>query len=320
MNSDPLVSVIIPVYNPGKYLYHCLDSITGQTYQNLEIILVDDGSTDDSLSVCREYAAADHRITVFHQENAGVSAARNRGMEAAHGDFYSFIDSDDFLETDTYEYLLKIWEKEQTDVVCFEYYNSFPNREDVHCFRNKSRYGRMDRRQAMREQVSGVPFCCVKLFSRKVVENLRFTVGLARGEDGQFACRAIHKASSVFYCDRPLLHYVQSEESAVRGVFRRSQLSCLNSSEKEDPMWQDYPELTSLRHINFMHLCISLYCDMYADAADWRKEQKYAHKRFCETKKKTDMSGKCFKVKVKFAFFRVAPQLFAAVHKFRNQK
>lgn len=320
LNSCPLVSVIIPVYNPGKYLYHCLDSITGQTYQNLEIILIDDGSTDDSLQVCREYAEKDSRITVLHQGNSGVSAARNRGMDIAHGDFYSFIDSDDFLDTDTYEYLLTAWEREQTDIVCMEYFKTFPDREEAHCFKDKSRYGRKDRKQAMKEQVTGVPFCCVKLFSRQTVENLRFTVGLARGEDGQFACRAIHKASSVFYCDRPMLHYVQSEESAVRGFFRKSQLSCLEVSDKgEDSVWEDYPELTSLRNINFMHLCISLYCDMYADAADWREEQKRAYNRFCETKKKTDLAGRSFRERVKFSLFRVAPKLFAAIHTFRNK-
>lgn len=318
-NHDPLISVIIPVYNPGKYLYRCLDSIIGQTYQNLEIILVDDGSTDDSLQVCREYAEKDGRIKVFSQKNAGVSAARNKGIEEASGDFFSFIDSDDYLEPDMYETLIEVFDREKPDIVCYEYFVTFSDHENAHSFADKSRYGMKDRKTAMRQQVTGVPFLWTKLFTGKLVEGLRFTVGLARGEDGEYCRYAIHRAEKVFYLDKPFVHYVQSEDSAVRGAFRRSQLSCLNRSEREDPMWLDYPELTTLRHINFMHLCVSLYCDMYADAADWREEQKQAYKRFCETRKKTDMAGKSTKVKVKFAFFRIAPQLFAAIHKFRNK-
>lgn len=319
-NTDKLISVIIPVYNPGKYLYHCLNSVTGQTYRNLEIILVDDGSTDDSLQVCRQYAAKDSRITVFHQENKGVSAARNLGMEHANGDFYSFIDSDDFLEADTYEYLLNTWEREQTDIVCFEYYNSFPAREEAHCFRNKARYGRKDRRQAMKEQVTGVPFACVKLFSQKTVKQLRFTVGLARGEDGEFARMAIHRADSVFYCDRPLLHYVQSEESAVRGAFRVSQLSNLDAFDRADAFFREnYPELLPYKNIRHLHLCISLYCDMYADAADFPQEQKRVYRQFCRVCRTLKAKDTDTKTKIKFIFFRISPNLFAWRHSRRNE-
>ena len=99
----PLISVIIAIYNPGKHLRKCLDSIVNQTYKNLEIILVDDGSTDSSLSVCKEYAEKDNRIIVHHKENSGVSSTRNEGIKLAHGDYFSFIDSDDYIECEMYE-------------------------------------------------------------------------------------------------------------------------------------------------------------------------------------------------------------------------
>ena len=94
------VSVIIPVYNPGGALKKCIESLMAQTWENIEIILVNDGSTDGSDSACREFAAADGRIKYVCQENAGVSAARNRGIELACGEYICFVDSDDYVEPD----------------------------------------------------------------------------------------------------------------------------------------------------------------------------------------------------------------------------
>ena len=100
---EPLVSVIVPVYNVAAYLQRCLDSLLGQTYRNLEIICVNDGSTDGSAAILDEYATKDARIKVIHQENAGVSVARNRGLDSATGEYVGFIDADDWLEPDAYE-------------------------------------------------------------------------------------------------------------------------------------------------------------------------------------------------------------------------
>ncbi len=310
-----LISVIIPVYNPGKYLYHCLDSIVNQTYHNLEIILVNDGSTDDSLNVCKEYAAKDSRITVIDQKNAGVSAARNRGMEAAHGDYYSFIDSDDYLELNAYELLIKTFHEQKPDVVCYEYFISFPDKETQHSFQNKDHYGMKDRRQAMKEQTCGVPFTWVKLFSKKIVEDLRFTVGLARGEDGAFNRYALDRVDSVYYLDVPLLHYVQSEQSAVRGSFRLNQLSILDAFDDSIAFYQsDYPELVDYEVKSFLHLAISLYCDMYADAADLKTYQKSTHSFFKKAYRLANIKRYSHQERLKFLFFKITPCMFAEVH------
>lgn len=99
----PLISIIVPVYNVEKYLPQCLDSIMVQTYTNLEIILVDDGSTDNGGHICDEYAKSDSRIKVIHKQNAGLSAARNLGLDIAHGEYIGFVDSDDWIEPTMYE-------------------------------------------------------------------------------------------------------------------------------------------------------------------------------------------------------------------------
>ena len=106
MTDQPLISIIVPVYNAEKYLRYCVDSIINQTYRNLEIILVDDGATDRSPEICDEYAAKDPRITVIHQSNGGIGKAQNSGLDAAHGDYIAFADNDDMLDRRNIEILL----------------------------------------------------------------------------------------------------------------------------------------------------------------------------------------------------------------------
>lgn len=113
----PKLSVIVPVYNTQKYLPECIDSILAQTYTDFELILVDDGSADRSGVICEEYCRSDNRIRVIHQENGGVTAARKRGTEAAQGEYISFVDSDDWLQSDMYEQMLKYAERYDADMV-----------------------------------------------------------------------------------------------------------------------------------------------------------------------------------------------------------
>ncbi len=120
MENQALISVIIPVYNVEKYLRECVDSVISQTYENLEIILVDDGSTDSSGKICDEYIDKDERVTVVHQKNAGLSQARNRGLEESTGEYIYFLDSDDYIAENSFEILLKIAEKDGSDIVFFD--------------------------------------------------------------------------------------------------------------------------------------------------------------------------------------------------------
>ena len=118
-NMKPLrLSIIVPVYNAAGWLRTCLQSLTHQTLQDLEIICVDDGSTDASLAVLQEHAAKDTRIKVIHQANAGVSVARNRGLDAATGEYVTFVDADDWVEKSTYEIALSAFTPE-VELVCF---------------------------------------------------------------------------------------------------------------------------------------------------------------------------------------------------------
>lgn len=116
MESDPKISVIVPVYNVEKYLNKCVESIVNQTYKNLEIILIDDGSPDNCPKICDEWAEKDDRIKVIHKENGGVSSARNAGLDLSSGDFIGFVDADDYVNENTYSFLIDDLIKHQSDV------------------------------------------------------------------------------------------------------------------------------------------------------------------------------------------------------------
>ncbi|MBQ3128907.1 MAG: glycosyltransferase [Clostridia bacterium] len=120
MENSVKVSVVIPVYNVEKYLCECVDSVLKQTYSSYEIILVDDGSTDSSGSICDSYAINDSRISVIHKENGGLSSARNEGLKKANGKYIYFLDSDDYLKAQTLEKLVETAEKENSDIVFFD--------------------------------------------------------------------------------------------------------------------------------------------------------------------------------------------------------
>lgn len=125
MQKEPLLSVIIPVYGVEKYIAECLDSVMHQTYKNLEIIVVNDGTKDQSAVIARKYACIDNRIKVYDFENGGLSVARNRGIELAHGKYITFLDSDDWIELDMYRDLVEKMEKEHLDMIKCAVYEVF---------------------------------------------------------------------------------------------------------------------------------------------------------------------------------------------------
>lgn len=311
------ISVIIPVYNVEKHLEKCLDSVIGQTYHNLEIILIDDGSKDRSGAICDDYAAKDARIVCVHQENAGVSRARNVGIDLAQGDYYHFLDSDDFIEPDTYEYLLNHLLETGAEAAGFQYYVTYPDHEIVHV-RDASHCGIRDTKGAIYEHLfSGNDYLCTKLLPAHAVKTQRFHEDIYRDEDTLFGTEALQKVTSAVFVARPLLHYVQSAESACRGIFRPNQLSAIKVIPIMEPfLQQKYPDFLNKWRIGYLHLMVMLYGDMYLDAVAYEKEQNIIHDIFCELYEKVDKRELCsISVKAKFLLFRHSPKLFCRAHK-----
>lgn len=313
--NEPLITAIIPVYNSEKDLRRCIDSVANQTYRNLEIILIDDGSKDHSGAICDEYAAKDERIKCIHQPNGGVSKARNTGLENAHGEFIHFPDSDDYMEPDTYEYLMSLMLEHDCDAVNFEYYVTYPESETVHILPEQY-YGSFKAEDVHRIVLTDEPFCWNKLYKRKLIEGLKFHEEILRGEDSLFAQFALAKAEKVWFDSRALYHYVQSEQSACRGVFRPSQLTAMKLYDAYKPLFQvKYPKLQKRFLVYMSHLLITLYCNMKSDKKDYRSEQKNVVKVFRQHYHEMDLAALPKKYRVKFSFFRMSPPIFAFYHR-----
>lgn len=312
---DSLISIIIPVYNPGIYFEKCMDNILSQTYSKLEIILIDDGSTDGSGEKCDYYAHLDDRVKVVHQKNGGVSKARNAGLEIATGDYYHFPDSDDYIELDTYEYLLGLIEQYNCDVVNFEHFITYPDKEIVHRYTDDF-YGLYGVKDTLYKIASGVQFCCNKFFSKKLVAEIGFNEEIARGEDTLFAAMAIERANKIWFDKRPLYHYVQTEESACRGKFRPSQLSVIKLYDAFEPIYGKYPDVWENFVIFTQGVLINLYYDIWSDKYEWKEEKKelrqaiYIH--YGEIKKQSSL---LLKQKIKFMLFDFSPELFCWLHR-----
>lgn len=214
MNTQPLITVIIPVYNTAPYLRKCLDSVCGQTYTHLEIICVDDGSTDDSASILKEYAARDARIKVILQENQGVSVARNAALKIATGEYVTGVDSDDYLELNTYEWVISKWDA-AADVVCYGTLLEGGDEDKKAQMESWLRLPAAGWRKAEDMKIEELNDCFWnKLWRREFLCSIGvvFPEGL-RYEDSAFSHMAIPLAKDFFFVPEKLYHYVQRGES-----------------------------------------------------------------------------------------------------------
>lgn len=214
-----LISVIIPIYNAEKFLKQCLDSVCEQTYSRLEIVLVDDGSTDRSYDICRTYADADCRIKLIHTENGGEAAARKAGLKASLGTVITFVDSDDWIEPDTIEKLYTEMEMQQTDIVVTAYIESQGENEKI--IQNKLAAGRYEGEQLVRDIFSAMlccrdyfelglwPYLWNKMFRREMIEPCIMTLNekLVVGVDAVCTFPAFLNARAVSIMQEAFYHY-----------------------------------------------------------------------------------------------------------------
>lgn len=217
-----LISIVIPVYNVEPYLRQCLDSVTGQSYDNIEIILVDDGSTDKSGLICEEYASYDRRIRVVHKENGGLSDARNLGLELCSGKYVTFIDSDDFVARNYVEELYRILTESGAEISVCDYKEFYTEQEPDQCSDEDTKIV-FDRMQAL-EQIYG-KYCVQmttawgKLYKVELFDTIRFPVGRVH-EDVFVAHRLLYKASKVAFTTQKLYFYRKRRDSITGGGFK----------------------------------------------------------------------------------------------------
>lgn len=218
----PLVSVIVPVYKVEAYLPQCVESIIGQTYQNLEIILVDDGSPDACGSICDDYAKKDNRIKVFHKHNGGLSDARNYGIAQSTGEYLGFVDSDDWIELDMFEVLVNVAEANGADIVACGFYHEYPKRTVVDARVEKKYDNTIHQVSALiKDDIDA--FIWNKLYRKTCFSDIAFPYGRFF-EDIFTAHKLFLKATSCIYVSKPFYHYIKRRKNSITETFSMDNL------------------------------------------------------------------------------------------------
>jgi len=249
----PKFSLIIPVYNVGKYVYRCLESISKQSFSDFEAIVIDDGSTDESGKICDEFALKDKRIKVIHKKNGGVSSASNKGLDSANGELIYFVDGDDWIEENTLEEIIKVFSKHpNADVFSFNYIFNYDNESKKSIPLTEGTFEGIQKdhlilatiipkfiERKYNYKLPGIRSKCVKAFKRKIIEEnkIRFNEKIPIGEDALFCSKVLSQAKTVVHRNSYLYHYRVYTQSCNRKyrdqwdyVFER--VKCISSDSK----------------------------------------------------------------------------------------
>ena len=239
--NDPLISIIIPIYNVEKYLHQCLESVINQSYKNLEIILIDDGSIDKSPQVCDYYSKSDERIKLYHRTNNGISESRNFGINVSTGDYLMFIDSDDWIDPNSCEFSVKYAIDCNADIVFWSYKREYTNlslpkriattqnsytiyeKEKVENELERRLVGLLGIELKEPEQMDSLTACWAKLYKKEIIISNRFEFvsrnEIGYHEDGLFNLFVFNKCKKAVYIDLYLYHYRRSLNTSITAKF-----------------------------------------------------------------------------------------------------
>lgn len=251
---NPKISIIVPVYNAEKYLHRCIESILAQTFKDFELLLIDDGSKDNSGYICDDYAQKDERVRVWHKENGGVSSARNVGLDNARGEWVTFADSDDWLESNAFAYYDELTNKHTFDYLyCGYYLNDIPEISDLEGnfdilnFLNKSEFDKL----------------WYGLYSRLVIKdnNIRFNETITLSEDKLFNYQFLKYCCQVYCAKVAFYHYSfgNTESLSFKGFNVDNYLKCelltANELREIDVIKADLYLKKSLKAIVWQNIC-----------------------------------------------------------------
>ncbi len=300
---EDLISVIVPIYNVEDYLIRCINSILAQTHYNLDIILINDGSTDHSPTICDEFSQNDSRIRVVHQKNHGLSYSRNIGIELAKGDYVAFIDSDDYISPYMFEILYKVILETNSDIVIanFERVTSIETRIE-NSFPNYKTNSIVDGLQALENlyndlyETTVVPWN--KLIRKQLFAELRFTENVSH-EDEFIIHHLLNRADKVVYCNTTLYYYQIRQNSIMGCKHNLKGIDKINALEDrllfaQTHNYEKIYYLTLLRYLYQLvhkYYSIKLYnknvndaltilANKFALAYNYKKQLSYLHKKF----------------------------------------
>lgn len=318
---EKLVSVIIPAYNIEDYIGRCLDSIISQTYKNLEIIVVDDGSRDYTGEILDNYAKKDRRIKVIHKENGGVSSARNKGIEAAEGDYIGFIDGDDLIEPEMYKTLVDLLEEENADIAHCGYQMVFPDRIDY--YHNTGKKKIQTTEEGLKDLLSGEmiePGLVNKLYKKELIKKCRLNETVKINEDLLMNYQLFKLSQkSVYYDITPYSYMIRSSSATGANSLitkREDSLRVLNQI-KDDCINNN---LLSIIYKRYIYLLMAICRDGLKD----KSYMKYQKKQRKQLKKelKTDVFKSCIPKKLKYMslFSCYFPHIMKIIYKMYDLK
>ena len=231
------VSVIIPAYNVGNYIHRAIESVLKQTYENVELVVVDDGSTDHTWNIIREYTKADKRIRAFRQENRGVSSARNTALDNISGDYVMFLDSDDWLEKNAVDYLLNLQKEYQECLISASaYYVKIINNDIEKTLQKQpSPLVKVSQRDALMNIGTAkynLRSSCYKLFCSKYLKGMHFNESYYHGEDGLFVFEYLMKCPGLVFVTEPLWNILERPGSATNSPYNSKWLTAVDAAEQ----------------------------------------------------------------------------------------
>lgn len=265
-----MVSVIIPVYNVESYLCRCVDSVLNQTYKDVEVVLVDDGSPDGCPAICDEYTHKDKRVTVIHKVNGGLSSARNAALDSKlQGDFVTFLDSDDWIENDTIEYCVKTLCANKADAIEFCCEETKEYKEHTH--QPKEIISVLEGEDILEEYLRKEAYSvCMCLFKKELFEGLRFREGKIN-EDIDLKYKVLRRCKKMVYSNQIKYFYFQAGDSISMGGLKRKDFDLYEAAEELNKMTSvdDYGQIRFLGDVKKKRTAFSLLCKIaYYGVAD----------------------------------------------------
>lgn len=310
--NQPLVSIIIPVYNVAPYLEQCLESIIHQTYKNIEVILVDDGSTDESGAICERYAHQDNRIQVVHKSYGGVSSARNVALDMMTGEWVLFVDSDDWIETNTLEIILS-HKEDQADIIefGFSYCNCNTEHEDAQVFFGEILYSN---RTALNFLVGGgLPMGMMwdKLFRASVIGDLRFIEGRYY-EDTPFIIELLWRARCYQYIPKVLYHYrINREGQITYDMVANRQKHMYQNLQALIEKYADVVELKLYLSTYYLNRTLAEIRQTYQRPKEKKAELMSTLTPHWELARSMPFIAPTLKQRIKMRFYQLSPRLYA---------
>lgn len=304
---EVLVSVIVPIYNVEKYLDNCLKTIECQTHSNIQVILVNDGSPDNSRLICEEYCEKDSRFVLVNKENGGLASARNAGLDIVKGDYIICVDSDDWIEPNMIETLLVNIIKNNADLSVCSFFENFDNKIMDEFFSEKVEV--ISQEDAIKRMITPgkfYGFAWNKMYRTRIVEDQRYNERILKGEDSPFSCDYILKCHNIVVQDIPLYHYRTNSISISRSRFNLGKMTVLDSYRYiiDKLIEHDFSqEIVDMQKVQYANQLLSLRTNIILSGKEQFLPQLSIIDNQIEEYKKLYISSRVIDKKHKIAFF-----------------